>query len=87
MDSLTHSLGKPESLLPVYALLNRVRLTASPPVLRMAEALLAHITEQYFANNLTVDQLRALARSEEADPLRPFGEACRAELQSMWADV
>ena len=74
-------------MLPVYALLNRVRLTASPPVLALAEGLLARITDQYFASNLTVQELRALARSEKADPLKSFGEACRAELKAMWAEV
>ena len=87
MDAFTHTLDKPEKLLPVYALLNRVRLTASPPVLHMAESLLARITDQYFAGNLTVDELRVLARSDKADPLKPFGDACRAELASMWAEL
>jgi hypothetical protein len=78
---------EPETLLPAYALLNRVRLTASPGVLRMAEALLARITDQYFESNLTVEQMRALARSNDADPLKPFGEACRAELKAIWEDA
>jgi hypothetical protein len=87
MDAFTHALDNPEKLLPVYALLNRVRLTASPPVLRMADSLLTQITDQYFASNLTVDELRELARSDRADPLKDFGEACRAELETIWADV
>lgn len=87
VDALTRTLDKPETLLPAYALLNRVRLAASPPVLARAEELLARITDQYFASNLTVEQLRALARSSEADPLKPFGDACRAELSAMWAEI
>lgn len=87
MDAFTHTLDKPEKLLPVYALLNRVRLTASPPVLHAAESLLARITDQYFASNLTVDDLRVLARSDRADPMKAFGEVCRAELETIWADV
>ena len=87
MDAFTHALDEPEKLLPLYALLNRVRLTASPPVLHVAERLLARITDQYFARNLTVDELRALARSEQADPLKSFGEVCREEIKSIWADV
>ena len=87
MDAFTHTLDQPEKLLPVYAQLNRVRLTASPPVLRVAERLLGRITDQYFASNLSVDDLRALARSEHPDPLKEFGEACRAELTALWADV
>ena len=87
VDAFTHTLDKPEILLPAYALLNRVRLTASPPVLRMAESLLQDITDQFFEGNLTVHELRALARSDEADPLKPFGEACRAELAAISADL
>ena len=87
MDAFTRTLDKPETLLPIYALLNRVRLVASPPVLRMAEVLLTRITDQYFASNLTVHDLRALARSDQADPLKPFGEVCRAELKAIWADL
>src|SRR5512134_3394276 len=62
MDALTHGLDKPETLIPAYAVLNRIRLTASPAVLKEAEALLRRITEQYFAENLTVDEVRAVAR-------------------------
>lgn len=87
MDAFTHALDEPEKLLPLYALLNRVRLVAMPPVLALAQALVARITDQYFASNLTVEELRALARSEHADPLKPFGEACRAELNAMWAQL
>lgn len=83
MDALTHGLDKPETLLPAYAMLNRIRLTASPAVLKEAEALVRRITEQYFAENLTVEELRAVARGDDADPLKPFGEACRAEFRSI----
>jgi hypothetical protein len=83
MDSFTHALEKPETLLQAYALVNRIRLCASPPVLSEAERLMVRITDQYFDSNRTVDELRRLARSLEADPLRPFGEACRAELAAM----
>jgi hypothetical protein len=66
-------------------MLNRIRLSASKPVLAEAEHLLARITDQYFSANLTFDEIRELAHSEGADPLRTFGEACRAELKSMRA--
>ena len=87
MDAFTHTLDQPETLLPIYGLLNRLRLVASPPVLGMAESLVARITDQYFASNLTVGDLHALARSDQADPLKPFGEVCRTELRAIWADL
>lgn len=83
IDAFLHTLEKPETVLPVYALINRIRLVASPAVLAQAEGLVARITEQYFSRNLTVDELRHMARFDEADPLRAFGETCRSELQAM----
>ncbi len=80
VDSLQHELAKPETLLPAYALLNRIRLCASDEVLSAAKLLLDRISDQYFAPNLSVTEVRELARSAEADPLRVFGEACRREI-------
>jgi hypothetical protein len=87
MDAFTHNLEKPEILLPVFALINRIRLCASRRVLTEAEHLLGRITDQYFEKNLTVEQLRELSHTEHADPLSAFGEACRAELKSLRAGM
>lgn len=83
MDAFDHTLEKPQTLLPAYALANRVRLCASPAVVAEAEHLLTYITDQYFSRNRTVGELRELAHGAEADPLKSFGEACRAELKAM----
>ena len=85
IDAFTHTLEDPEKLLPLYALTNRVRLTASQPVVAEAERLLARITDQYFSRNLTVEEMRQLAHANDADPLRTFGEVCRMELKSIRA--
>lgn len=87
MDAFTHKLDTPDKMLPLYALLNRIRLTASQPVLAEAEFLLTRVTDQYFARNLTIEEIRELARSEDADPLKTFGEMCRAELMSIRGQV
>ena len=81
--SFDRALDKPETLLSVYELINRIRLSASDTVLTEAEHVLQRIMEQYFAPNLSVQEVRALATSATSDPLRAFGEACRAELKSM----
>ena len=83
VDAFTHTLDQPEKLLPIYAQINRIRLCASQPVLIEAERVLRRITEQYFLKNLTIEELTRLARSEDVDPLKAFGEACRAEIKSM----
>ena len=43
------------------------------------------IAEQYFSPNISLEEMRAVTRSLEADPLKSFGEACRAELKSIRA--
>ena len=84
LDSFENTLEKSERLLSIYSLLNRIRLCASDAVLAAAEGALAAIAEQYFRPNLTVEELRALIRDgANADPLKSFAEACRAELKSM----
>ena len=85
MDAFQHTLEKADTFVPVYTLINRIRVCATPPVLTEAEHLVLHISEQYFSNNLSVQELRQLARSGEADALKAFGEACRAELNSIQA--
>jgi apolipoprotein N-acyltransferase len=62
-----------------------IAICASPAVLAEAEGVLRRITEQYFAIELTLDQMRELTHSDAADPLKSFGEACRAELLSLRA--
>ena len=57
VDAFMHTLEQPETLLPVYALINRIRLCASRPVLTQAEELLKLITQQYFSSNLTVERV------------------------------
>ncbi len=84
VDSLVRALDKPEAMLPAYSLSNRIRLSASDAVLAEAEKILKRITAQYFKPNLSLEQLRELVEAgSDADPLKPFGEACRAELKSM----
>jgi hypothetical protein len=88
VESLVRAFEKPDAVLPVYALLNRIRVSASDAVLAEAERMLKRITEQYFSPNLSVEEMRALVHSgSDVDPLKRFGEACRVELQSMQAAV
>jgi hypothetical protein len=84
VDSIDSRLEKPETLLPIYERLNRIRLSASDAVLREAEQALIAVTERYFGPNLSLEEVREIIRAGHAvDPLRGFAEACRAELKSM----
>jgi hypothetical protein len=84
MDSLAHALEKPETLLVAYALLNRIRLSASEAVLAEAEGVMRRLTDQYFSRNLSLEEMRELAgKGPASDPLKSFGDTCRVELKSM----
>lgn len=83
VDSFEHTLERPETLLPAYELINRIRLSASDGVLAEAENVLRQITELYFSPNLSVEEVRALVRSPTADPVKRFAEACRSELKAI----
>src|SRR5436190_17922212 len=77
MDSLDRNLDKPERLLSIYALLNRIRLCASDAVLTHAIGLVKFIMEQYFAPNVSVEEFHQRVHNEDIDPLKAFSEACR----------
>jgi hypothetical protein len=85
IDSLVHGIEKPEKMWSAYALLNRIRLTASAAVLAEAEAVLKRIAKQYFSPNVSLDEFRTIALSQDGDPLESLGEACRIELEAIRA--
>jgi len=87
MDSFERNLEKPKTLLSIYALLNRIRLCASEPVLTQALELVKFITEQYFSPNVSLEEFHQRVHNEQIDPLKAFSEACRRELISMHAQV
>jgi hypothetical protein len=87
VDAYQHTLEKPETLLAAYGFINRIRLCGSPEVLAEAERLVERITEQYFAANLTLPDLREIRRNIANDPMMNFGEVCRTELRSIRGQI
>jgi hypothetical protein len=81
-DALVHDNLQISSLVSVYALISRMRVLSSPPVIQKAEVVIRMIVETYFAPNKTSPELRTLLDSHAIDPLRAFSEECRAELES-----
>mgnify|MGYP003693828539 CR=1 FL=1 len=77
MDSLERNLDKPETLLSIYALLNRIRLCASDAVLTQAVELVKFIMEQYFSPNVSIEEFHERVHNGHIDPLKAFSEACR----------
>jgi len=86
IDALDHTLERPEKLMKVYALENRIRLVASAEVVAASEQSIRWISQQYMKDNLAPGELRQLVLAafrdteKRSDPLRPFSDACRREL-------
>src|SRR5271155_4036427 len=86
VDALENNFRDPEKLIPAYALLSRIRLSASKEVLASAEVLVRNIVKNYGEPNLTPEQIRSGALIGN-DPLKHFSETCRAELDSLQGDL
>jgi hypothetical protein len=82
VDAMQYNVSDLEKLLPVYALLSRIRLSSSGPVLQTAENIIKTIVNTYPQPNLTADQIESRAVSGQ-DPLRQFSDTCRTELESL----
>jgi hypothetical protein len=82
-DAMAHELEELNDLVSLYALVSRIRLLASPPVVHAAEAFVKVIVEQYGNPNLTVEQMRSAALAAKADPLDIFSIACRKEIRAI----
>jgi len=82
IDAMQHNVSDLQKLLPVYALLSRIRLSSSGPVLETAEKVIKTIVNTYPQPNLTADQIESRAVNGQ-DPLRQFSDTCRTELESL----
>jgi len=82
VDAMVQNNSDPQKLILLYALLSRVRLSSSAPVLETAEAVIRIIVSTYPKPNLTPEQIESRAVNGE-DPLREFSDACRRELDSL----
>ena len=82
VDAMEHNVGDLQKLLPVYALLSRIRLSSSESVLQAAEQVIKIIVSTYPQPNLTAEQIQSQAVNGQ-DPLRQFSDTCRAELDSL----
>ena len=84
IDALDHTLEKPEKVLQVIALQNRMKLFSSDAVVEASDQTIKRILKQYFDPNLSRDELKELAFARiDEDPVRTFSKACREELRAL----
>ena len=82
VDAVQHSLDDPSKLVPIYALISRIRLSSSTEVIDTGEHVVDAILATYFEPNLGPGEIRSAA-SKHAGDLRGFSNACRRELESL----
>ncbi len=82
VDAMQHNSSDLQTMLPVFALASRIRLSSSEPVLQEAEQVIRTIVSTYPKTNLTAEQIEAQAVNGH-DPLRAFSDTCRTELDSL----
>ena len=82
-DAILHELNDLNALVSLYALVSRIRLLATDPVVRAAEDFVKLIVKHYGDPNLTLEEIRTAALSEKAEPLDVFSFACRKELRDI----
>jgi hypothetical protein len=83
IDAFSHTLENPGTLMNAYALLNRIRLTSSDPVVDAADQTIKNIVEQYFRPNLSVEEVHKMTAEGRADPLKEFSVSAREELRRL----
>ena len=82
VDAVQHSLENPGMLVPLYALLSRIRLGSSTDVIESGERVIATILRTYVEPNLSPEEIQSAA-SRHNDHLQEFSNACRRELESL----
>lgn len=84
-EAWSHQAESPEVLAGLYSAHQRMRLTSSDEVIRLADYVIRLVIQAYAAPDKTFDELRQhiAASDEQWDPLRGFAEACRAELRAL----
>ena len=82
VDAVQHSLEDPSTLVPIYALISRIRLRSSTDVIESGERLIATILKVYVEPNLTPEEIQSAANKHN-DHLQEFSNVCRRELESL----
>ena len=80
VETLSHSLERPDTFVKLYGITGRIRLMATGPVLDAAEACIRQIIDLYAKPNMTVEQIRRAFECDGLDPIKDFSIACRKEL-------
>src|SRR5437870_11632431 len=76
-DAMVNSLDRPDQIVALYGILNRIRLISGDNVLSKAVDCCHRIVELYRRPNMTAEQIRAAFEADEFDPLKELSAAWR----------
>ena len=79
-DALVNTLEQPSKLVPLYAILGKLRLFASSRTMEVAQAVMHRIIETYYSPPENFHG-REVIEHHNFDVLREFTETCRADLR------
>ena len=80
-DALIHDKLETTGLIDLHALVSRMRIVSSRPVIETAVNVVRAITETYSQPNKSSEEIEAMINDGSVDILRSFGEACRNEFE------
>jgi hypothetical protein len=86
VHALQHNEPDLAALGNLYAMINRMRVEASPEVADEAEVIGRKIVDTYLGPDKTFFQLREMLEDGSIDILDKFGDVCRAEFESLRAE-
>ena len=81
-DALTHEKLELTGLIGLYALISRMRVLSTEPVIENAVKVVQVITDVYKQPNKSPDEVDDMIRNGRVDLLQGFSDACRAELET-----
>ena len=80
-DALMHDTLETTGLINLHALVSRMRIVSSGPVIETAVNVVKVITETYSQPNKSSEEIEAMISNGNVDVLRSFSEACRDEFE------
>ena len=83
-DALSHEKDDVCDLVQLYAIVGKMRLWASSPVMHAAQQAMDVIINAYLEPNRSLHEMQAMAQEGKMNFLLDFGEKCRTELSTNW---
>ena len=80
-DALIHDKLETTGLINLHALVSRMRIVSSGPVIETAVNVVKVITETYSQPNKSPEEIEAMISNGTIDILQHFSEACRNEFE------